>query len=155
MASGSVSAGLVLVNARHEVLLVHPGGPFWAAKDEGAWSIPKGEIETGEDALAAAIRETSEELGIAALEGPFVPLGEVRMKSGKRVIAWASRAAIDVTQVKSNEIAIEWPPRSGNTIQIPEIDRAEWMTLDGARLRANASLVPLIERALAVAFPLR
>ena len=137
------------MNARHELLLVHPGGPFWASKDEGAWSIPKGEIETGEDALAAAIRETREELGIATIGGPFVPLGEVRMKSGKRVIAWAARAAIDVTQVKSNEIEIEWPPRSGKTIQIPEIDRAEWMTLDEARVRANASLVPLLERALA------
>lgn len=132
-----------------EVLVVHPGGPFWAKKDEGAWSIPKGLLEAGEDALAAAIRETSEELGVPPIAGPFVALGEVRMKSGKRVVAWAARADVDVTRVKSNEIDVEWPPRSGKTLRIPEIDRAAWVDLERARALLNPALLPLIERALA------
>ncbi len=148
MAKDGVSAGLVLVRTR-EVLLVHPGGPFWASKDQGAWSIPKGLVEPGEDALAAAIREASEELGIPEVAPPFVPLGEVRMRSGKRVVAWAARAEVDPTRVKSNEIDVEWPPRSGRTLRIPEIDRAAWVGLDTARRLANPALVPLIERALA------
>jgi predicted NUDIX family NTP pyrophosphohydrolase len=143
----NVSAGLVLVR-RDEVLLVHPGGPFWADENEGAWSIPKGLIEAGEEALAAAIRETREELGIDAPQGPFVALGEVRMKSGKRVVAWAVRAEVDVAKVHSNEIEIEWPPRSKRTIRIPEIDRAAWCSIVDARRLLNAALVPLIERAL-------
>jgi predicted NUDIX family NTP pyrophosphohydrolase len=143
----NVSAGLVLVRG-DEVLLVHPGGPFWANKNEGAWSIPKGLLEAGEDALTAAIRETREELGIDAPTGPFVPLGEVRMKSGKRVVAWAARADVDVTKVRSNEIEIEWPPRSKRTIRIPEIDRAAWCSMLDARRLANPALLPLIERAL-------
>jgi predicted NUDIX family NTP pyrophosphohydrolase len=147
VASKDVSAGLVIVRGS-EVLLVHPGGPFWANKDDGAWSIPKGLLEPGEDALAAAIRETSEELGIATLAGPFVPLGEVRMKSGKRVVAWSVRADVDVAAVKSNEIDIEWPPRSGKTLRIPEVDRASWVTLERARVLANPALIPLLERAL-------
>ncbi len=142
-----VSAGLVLVHGSR-VLLVHPGGPFWANKDEGVWSIPKGLLEPGEDALTAALRETSEELGIAAVAPPHVALGEVRMKSGKRVVAWAARADVDVTRVSSNEIDIEWPPRSGKTIRIPEIDRAAWVTLPDARRLCNPALIPLIERAL-------
>lgn len=147
VASHRTSAGLVLVRG-HEVLLVHPGGPFWASKDEGVWSIPKGELEAGEDALAAAIRETAEELGVPPIAGPFIPVGEVKMKSGKRVLAWAVRADVDVALVKSNEIDIEWPPRSGRAIRIPEIDRAVWAPLDEARRLANPALIPLIERAL-------
>lgn len=147
MASKDISAGLVLVRG-DEVLLVHPGGPFWANKDDGVWSIPKGLLEPGEDALAAAIRETSEELGIASLPGPFVSVGEVRLKSGKRVVAWATRADLDVTKVESNEIDVEWPPRSGKQIRIPEVDRAAWVSLDDAKRLANPALVPLLERAL-------
>jgi predicted NUDIX family NTP pyrophosphohydrolase len=144
------SAGLVLCRRaadRVEVLLVHPGGPFWAKKDEGAWSIPKGIIEPGEDALAAARRETAEELGIAMPEPPFVSLGDVRMKSGKRVVAWAARSDFDASTIRSNEIDIEWPPRSGRTLRIPEVDRAAWVTLDAARTLANPAIVPLLERA--------
>jgi predicted NUDIX family NTP pyrophosphohydrolase len=147
MASDRTSAGLVLVRGR-EILLVHPGGPFWANKDDGAWSIPKGELEPGEDALAAAVRETEEELGLPAPAGPFVPIGEVRMKSGKRVLAWACAGDVDVTKVKSNEIEIDWPPRSGKKLRIPEVDRAAWVGIDDARRLANPSLVPLLERAL-------
>lgn len=147
MASNVVSAGLVLVH-ESRVLLVHPGGPFWANKDEGVWSIPKGLLEPSEDALEAAIRETSEELGIAPVPPPHVALGEVRMKSGKRVVAWAARTDVDVARVKSNEIDIEWPPRSGKTIRIPEIDRAAWVMLPEARRLCNAALIPLLERAL-------
>jgi predicted NUDIX family NTP pyrophosphohydrolase len=148
VSSTAISAGLVIVRSG-EVLLVHPGGPFWANKDEGAWSIPKGLLEVGEDALAAAIRETSEELGIAPLVGPFAPLGEVRMKSGKRVVAWAVAADVDVTKIESNQIDVEWPPRSGKMLRIPEVDRAVYATLDVARRLANPALVPLLERALA------
>lgn len=148
-ASTRLSAGLVLVR-EGRVLLVHPGGPFWANKDEGAWSIPKGELEPGEEPLAAAVRETGEELGVAPPPGPFMPLGEVKMKSGKRVVAWAVRGDVDVTKVRSNEIEVEWPPRSGKTVRIPEIDRAAWVDLATARRLVNPALVPLVERALAV-----
>jgi predicted NUDIX family NTP pyrophosphohydrolase len=147
-----ISAGLVLVRrgaSGPEVLLAHPGGPFWANKDEGAWSIPKGLLEPGEDALEAARRETCEELGIADVQPPFVSLGEVKQKSGKRVLAWAARAEVDVSAVRSNEIDIEWPPRSGNTLRIPEIDRARWVGIDEARRLVNPGQLPLIERALA------
>lgn len=148
-ASTRLSAGLVLVREGC-VLLVHPGGPFWANKDEGAWSIPKGELEPGEEPLAAAVRETGEELGVTPPPGPFMPLGEVKMKSGKRVVAWAVRGDVDVTKVRSNEIEVEWPPRSGKTVRIPEIDRAAWVDLATARRLVNPALVPLVERALAV-----
>ena len=144
-----VSAGFVLVRRvddHAEVLIVHPGGPFWADKDEGAWTIPKGLVEPGEDLLAAAVRETTEELGTAP-EPPFAPLGEVRMKSGKRVVAWAARSELDATAIRSNEIVIAWPPRSGRELRIPEVDRAVWSRLHGARRLANPALVPLLERA--------
>jgi predicted NUDIX family NTP pyrophosphohydrolase len=148
MTKEAMSAGLVLVRGS-EVLLVHPGGPFWANKDEGAWSIPKGQLEGDEEPLAAAIRETCEELGVAAPAGPFVPVGEIRLKSGKRVLAWACLADVDVAQVKSNEIVIEWPPRSGKLMRIPEVDRAAWVTRERARQLVNPAQIPLIERALA------
>lgn len=146
----ATSAGLVLCrrsDERVEVLLVHPGGPFWADKDDGAWSIPKGLLEPGEDELTAARREASEELGIALPGPPFVKLGEVRMKSGKRVVAWAARSEVDTTAVRSNEIDVEWPPRSGRTLRIPEVDRAVWASLETAKRLANPALVPLLERA--------
>jgi predicted NUDIX family NTP pyrophosphohydrolase len=147
----TTSAGLVLVRRAErgaEVLLVHPGGPFWAKKDDGAWSIPKGLLEPGEDELAAARRETSEELGCAPPEPPFVALGDVRMKSGKRVVAWAARGTVDASAIRSNEIDIEWPPRSGRTLRIPEVDRATWASIDEARRLSNPALVPLFERAI-------
>jgi predicted NUDIX family NTP pyrophosphohydrolase len=152
--STATSAGLVLCrDARSgatdvEILIAHPGGPFWAKKDVGAWSFPKGLVERGEEPLGAALRETCEELGIACPGPPYVALGEVRLKSGKRVVAWAARGDVDVAQVRSNEIAIEWPPRSGKTLRIPEIDRAEWVDLATARIKLNPALIPLAERAV-------
>lgn len=131
------SAGILLhrggAGAR-EVLLVHPGGPFWARRDDGAWSIPKGEYDDGEEALAAARREFEEELG-SALEhvGELVALGEVRQKNRKLVTAWAAEGDLDASAVRSNTFTIEWPPRSGRTQEFPEVDRAKWFTLAQAR----------------------
>jgi predicted NUDIX family NTP pyrophosphohydrolase len=143
------SAGLLLHRRREdgiEVLLVHPGGPFWANKDAAAWSIPKGEYEPGEDPLAAARREFAEELGTAPPEGETVDLGEVRQKSGKVVHAWALEGDLDVGEITSNTIEIEWPPRSGGTLRIPEVDRAEWCGLGLARERINPAQAELLDR---------
>lgn len=129
------SAGLVMYRVRDgriQVLLVHLGGPFWAKKDRGAWSIPKGEIEPNEDALAAAKREFEEETGIRP-EGEMAPLGTVRQKSGKTVTAWGFAGDCDPRQIKSNLFSMEWPPRSGKQQQFPEIDRAEFFTLEAAK----------------------
>lgn len=119
-----------------EVLLVHPGGPFWAKKDEGAWSIPKGEVSAGEDRLEAAKREFAEELGFEA-GGPFEPLGSVRQKAGKVVHAWACPGDADLRAVRSNLVEIEWPPRSGRRLQIPEVDRAEYFPIELALKKIN------------------
>jgi predicted NUDIX family NTP pyrophosphohydrolase len=129
-----------------EVLLVHPGGPFWAKKDLGAWSIPKGEHEDGEDARAAALREFEEELGSPAVEGELVDLGEVRQKSGKVVTAWALEGDIDAEAIRSNTFEMEWPPRSGRTREFPEVDRAAWFGLDEARERILHAQAPLLDR---------
>jgi predicted NUDIX family NTP pyrophosphohydrolase len=148
--SRETSAGIVLLRRAErgvEMLLVHPGGPFWAKKDEGAWSIPKGVLEPGEDALTAAKRELCEELGIECPPGPFVPLGQARLKSGKLVVAWAAKGEVDPETIKSNEIDIEWPPRSGKKLRIPEIDRAAWATPAEAQRLANPGLLPLLARA--------
>ncbi|MBS1596544.1 MAG: NUDIX domain-containing protein [Bacteroidetes bacterium] len=129
------SAGLLpyrRVGAQIEVLLVHPGGPFWQKKDAGAWSIVKGELDEDEDTLDAAQREFLEETGITPV-GEMLPLSPVRQKNGKIVHAWAVAMDVDATQVRSNMIAIEWPPRSGRMIDIPEIDRAEWFDIATAR----------------------
>jgi predicted NUDIX family NTP pyrophosphohydrolase len=129
-----------------EVLLVHPGGPFWARRDAGAWSIPKGEYTAGEDPLAAARREFAEELGSPAPDGDVRDLGEVRQKSGKLVRAWALEGDLDAGSIVSNEVDVEWPPRSGKTISIPEVDRAQWFRLADARQRINAAQVQLLAR---------
>jgi predicted NUDIX family NTP pyrophosphohydrolase len=130
-----------------EVLLVHPGGPFWATRDEGAWSIPKGEIDDdGEEPLAVARREFREELGLEPPDGAPVGLGEVRLKSGKRVEAWALPGDLDVTTIVSNEFETEWPPKSGRTASFPEVDRAEWCTLDVARSKLNPAQVAFLDR---------
>jgi len=129
-----------------EVLLVHPGGPFWAKKDLGAWSIPKGEHEDGEDARAAALREFEEELGSPAVEGELVDLGEVRQKSGKVVTAWALEGDIDADAIRSNTFEMEWPPRSGRMREFPEVDRAAWFGLDEARERILPAQAPLLDR---------
>jgi len=151
MADGKRSAGIALVRgdgSSREVLLVHPGGPFWAKKEEGAWSLPKGLLDPGEDALAAAKREFSEEVGHPAPAGPYVALGEVVLKSGKHVLAFAARGDLEPTTIRSNEIDIEHPPRSGKMIRIPEVDRAAWVNLERAKVLLNPAQVPLVEAAM-------
>jgi predicted NUDIX family NTP pyrophosphohydrolase len=148
------SAGLILHRSRDgrvEVLLVHPGGPMWQNKDEGAWTIPKGEPGEGEELLAVALREFAEETGADAPAGPFAPLTPVRQKSGKVVHAWACAGDFDCATLRSNTCTIEWPPRSGKRMEIPEVDRAEWFGPDVARRKINPAQVALIdelERAL-------
>jgi predicted NUDIX family NTP pyrophosphohydrolase len=129
------SAGILMYRRKRgavEVLLVHPGGPFWKKKDEGAWSIPKGLYEESEDALAAARREFEEETG-AAPAGEFIPLGEFRQSSAKIVSVWAVEGEFDVTKLTSNTFALEWPPKSGKINDFPEIDRAAWFSPNEAR----------------------
>lgn len=131
------SAGLLLYRVHEgalEVFLVHPGGPFWAKKDLGAWSIPKGEIEEGEDLLEAARREFAEETGFRP-EGVFRELAPVRQKSGKVVHAWAVEGDCDAAAIRSNTFPLEWPPRSGRWMDVPEVDRAGWFDLDTARAK--------------------
>ncbi len=140
------SAGLLMyrrTDTGPEVLLVHPGGPFWAKKDEGAWSIPKGLVEGDEDLLSAARREFLEETGIEP-GGPFLELRPVRQKSGKVVHAWAFEGDCDPAAIRSNSFTMEWPPRSGRTAEFPEIDRAAWYDVVTARrkiLPAQATLL--------------
>ncbi len=128
------SAGLLLfrkISGRLEVLLVHPGGPFWAKKDDGAWSIPKGEFEDDENPLAAAKREFREETGFAP-DGESIPLEPLRQPSGKLVYAWAIEGDVDPAEVKSNTFSLEWPPKSGRYREFPEADRAEWFSVEAA-----------------------
>jgi predicted NUDIX family NTP pyrophosphohydrolase len=142
------SAGILMFHhgdAGIVVLLVHPGGPFWRNRDLGAWSIPKGELENGEDPEAAARREFAEELGVEAT-GPLRWLGEVRQSAAKWVLAYALEGDLDVTSIRSNEIRIEWPPRSGRTLQVPEIDRAAWFALPLARRKILVGQRPLLDR---------
>jgi len=124
---------------------VHPGGPLWRHKDLGAWSIPKGEYEPDEDALSAARREFAEELGSEPPPGPVSELGEVRQKSGKLVRAWALHGDLDASEASSNSFALEWPPKSGRTIEVPEVDRAEWFALPAAREKINPAQIPLLD----------
>ncbi len=142
------SAGLLLfreVAGRLEVLLVHPGGPFWARKDEGAWSIPKGEFEAGEEPLAAARREFAEETGAEAPLGEALGLGAVPQPSGKIIQAWAVRGEFDPSGLKSNTFSIEWPPRSGRHAEFPEVDRAAWFGLEEARRSIQPGQAPLLD----------
>ena len=142
------SAGILLYrfhNNLTEVLLVHPGGPFWAKKDLGAWSIPKGEFGPGEDPLDAAKRELEEETGIKA-EGNFIELTPVKQKSGKLVYAWSLQKDIDPAVVKSNSFEMEWPPKSGKVKSFPEIDKAAWYAMDEARKKiVEGQMTLLIE----------
>lgn len=146
------SAGLLLYRAADgdgiEVLIAHPGGPFWAAREAGAWSIPKGEIEDGEDPLAVARREFEEETGHPAPPGAHWPLGDVRLRSGKTITGWAARGDLDPSMARSNEIEVEWPPRSGRRIAVPEIDRVAWVRPDDARRRLNPAQVAFVDRLL-------
>ncbi len=142
-----VSAGLLMYRIDEgnlQVLLAHPGGPFFQSKDERAWSIPKGEIETNEDLLEAAKREFQEETGVVST-GPFVALKPVKQKGGKIVHAWAFEGNCDPTEIISNTFTMEWPPRSGQQVEFPEIDRAEFFDLDTAKRKINAAQAVLID----------
>jgi predicted NUDIX family NTP pyrophosphohydrolase len=132
-----------------EVLLAHPGGPFWAKKDDGAWTIPKGELGDSEDPLLAARREFEEEMG-QPIDGEFIPLGEVTQAGGKRVIAWAIEGDFDPARLKSNLFTTEWPPRSGQTQAFPEVDRAAWFDPATARRKILKGQLPFIDRLLAL-----
>ena len=127
-----------------EVLLAHPGGPFWRNKDEGAWTIPKGEINEGEEPAACAVRELREETGIV-LDCPLIELPPIRQKGGKRVRAWAAEADFDPATLTSLTFEMEWPPRSGRREAFPEVDRAEWFDLDTARRKINPAQVALLD----------
>ena len=147
--SGRVSAGLLVwrrVDGELEVLLAHMGGPFWAKKDHGHWTIPKGEIEPGEEPEAVALREFTEETGHAPPAGPFTQIGEIRQKFGKRVLGWAAEGDVDPAVAYSNTYEMEWPPRSGRIQSFPEIDRVEWFRMDEARRRLKAAQVPFLDR---------
>jgi predicted NUDIX family NTP pyrophosphohydrolase len=133
------------IGSKLEVLLVHPGGPYWRRRDHGSWSIPKGEMNAGEDAGTAAIREFGEETGIV-LTGSLEPLGEIRQRAGKRVFGFALEGDLDVRIIKSNTFEIEWPPRSGKMQAFPEIDRAEWFDLPLAHGKILDGQRPFLDR---------
>jgi predicted NUDIX family NTP pyrophosphohydrolase len=142
------SAGILLFrykNGKLEVMLVHPGGPFWASKDEAAWSIPKGLFDDTENALDAARREFNEETGLQ-VDGKFIELGEVKQPSGKIVHAWALEKDLDVTRIESNSFTIEWPKDSGKMRDYPEVDKAGWFDLDDARKKILKGQVALLDR---------
>jgi predicted NUDIX family NTP pyrophosphohydrolase len=144
----NVSAGLLLFRRRRgglEVFLAHPGGPFWSDRDLGAWTVPKGLLEGGEDPLAAAIREFEEETNIRP-EGPFLPLGSVRQKAGKVVHAWAWEGEADPRRARSNTMRAEWPRGSGRWFSFPEVDRCEWFDAPTARQKINRAQAELIDR---------
>ncbi len=148
------SAGVLLfrrAGRKLEVLLAHPGGPFWKNKDDGAWSIPKGEYRDDEDPLAAAKREFAEETGLSP-SGDFLPLGEVRQPGGKVVTAWAMEGDFDAANLRSNTFSMPWPPGSGKLQEFPEIDRAEWFPLEVARRKILKGQAELLDR-LAQYFP--
>ena len=127
-----------------EVLLVHPGGPLWARKDLGAWSIPKGEYDAGEDPVEAARRELEEETGIRAA-APLLALGKVRQAGGKEVLAWAVEGDADAAAIRSNTFSMEWPPRSGRSVEFPEVDRAGWFPMDVARRKILKGQLPFLD----------
>jgi predicted NUDIX family NTP pyrophosphohydrolase len=153
MAKRQRSAGILPVRevgGRLEFFLVHPGGPFFAKRDTGAWSIAKGAIDEGEDPLAAAQRELVEETGFVLPPGPYVPLGQVKQKAGKLVDAWAVAADFDPARLVSNTFELEWPPRSGTLARFPEVDRAAWLDLESATEKILAAQQPFLDRALAL-----
>ena len=148
MARRRDSAGLVIFRRAPELafFLVHPGGPYWTRKDDGAWSIPKGEIEDGEDKFEAAKRETAEETGFAP-SGKFIRLPPVRQPSGKVIHAWAIEAAgLDPATIRSGAFEMEWPPRSGRMASFPEVDRAAWFDWPAAQVKILAGQLPILER---------
>lgn len=142
-----ISAGILLYRRKNgllQVFLAHPGGPFFAKKDEGAWSIPKGELDEGEDPLAAARREFEEETGCRP-EGSFIPLSPVTQKGGKTVLAWAVEGECDPATIRSNTFTLEWPPKSGQMREFPEVDRAGWFTVEEAKRKINPAQAALLE----------
>jgi predicted NUDIX family NTP pyrophosphohydrolase len=146
-----LSAGILMFRRRDsgvQVLLVHPGGPFWKKKDAGAWSIPKGEYEEGEDALDAARREFQEETGIVA-QGEFLPLDRIKQPSGKVITAWALEGDCSPAAIRSSTFSLEWPPKSGRKQEFPEIDRADWFTLEEARKRMVKGQIGFLDRLVA------
>ncbi|GAB2486353.1 NUDIX domain-containing protein [Jatrophihabitans fulvus] len=147
------TAGLLLwrrgdggADTRVEVLIAHMGGPYWSKREDGAWSVPKGEPDPGEDELAAAYREFGEEIGIPAPDGEPVPLGEAKQNNGKVAIVWALEADLDVSGFVSNTFEMEWPPRSGRMQSFPEMDRAEWVTVEDARVKLLPAQVTFLDR---------
>ncbi|MGH7157027.1 MAG: NUDIX domain-containing protein [Candidatus Saccharimonadales bacterium] len=143
------SAGLIVFRRTSdgpEVLIAHMGSPWWAKKDIGAWSIPKGEIEEGEDALQTAKREFAEELGLPSPKGEYIQLGVIEQHNNKTVAAWAIEANVDASSIKSNTFKVEWPPKSGKMQDFPEIDRAEWFSLSEAAKRVVRGQAELFER---------
>jgi len=155
-----LSAGLLLYRVADdapntlEVLIAHPGGPFWARKDDGAWSIPKGEYDSAEDPWDAARREFVEELSLGVPDGPRVDLGEVRQAGGKVVTAFAVGADLDIADARSNTFDLEWPRGSGRIQQFPEVDRVAWVRIDAARIKLLKGQRPFLDRLLA-ALPCR
>lgn len=154
MSTSATSAGILLFRGEGEsleVLLVHPGGPFWVKRDSGAWSIPKGEVELGEEPPACALRELEEELGsgLGLAEDDLLELGSVRQKGGKLVHCWAAERDFDPAELRSATFTMEWPPRSGREREFPEVDRAEWLAPEQAREKINPAQVELIDRLLA------
>ena len=149
----TTSAGILLYrrsNGRLEVLLAHPGGPYFARKDAGHWTIPKGEVDPGEDLIDVARREFEEETGHAVPAGPLVDLGSIVQKGGKVVHAWAAEGDLDPAAAVSNTFELEWPPRSGRSRTFPEVDRVEWLATDEARARIRSTQAPLIDRLEAI-----
>lgn len=151
MGKNKLSAGLLMFRRRAghlEVLLAHPGGPFWTNKDDGAWTIPKGLVDDGEEdnPLATAKREFEEELGVTPNAAEFLPLGDVRQKAGKTVVAFAFEGDLDPAKIKSNTFKAEWPPRSGQWRTFPEVDRAAFFSLDEARTKMNPAQAEFLSR---------
>ena len=151
--AGKESAGVLLFRNRTklEVLLIHPGGPYWSKKDLGAWSIPKGEPDPGEEKRQCALRELGEELGPAVpqlSQADLIELGSIRQKGGKLVHAWAAAADFDPVKLDSNNFEFEWPPRSGQMREFPEVDRAEWFEPEEARRKINPAQAALLDRLL-------
>jgi predicted NUDIX family NTP pyrophosphohydrolase len=145
------SAGLLMFrrcDGQVQVFLAHPGGPFWRKKDAGAWSIPKGEYEEGEDPLDAAKREFEEETGIKP-DGEFIALDQIKQPSGKVIAAWAFEGDCSPKEIRSNTFSMEWPPKSGQKQEFPEVDRADWFTLDDARKRAVKGQIGFLDRLMA------
>ena len=151
--SKTKSAGLLLYRENSgglEVLLVHPGGPFWQKRDDGAWTIPKGEFDDDEDPLKAAQREFEEETGTVPPGGEFIPLEPVKQPSGKVVYAWAINGDFDLAKLRSNMFPMEWPPNSGKLQQFPEVNRAAWLTLEIAKRKILKGQIPFIDQLLTV-----